>query len=608
MDQHTVKQEALGVGTEAHNEGVDAREPGSAVAPCVMAPAGASGKPGELLFNIPQEARPAPQMMQPPGAMPAPTHTPGSMPPPHHVPLSTLASTSLLAGAGMGLVGGALQMLPTNPLLFQPLQVHAMMQPLSQAALAGPIAVSASGPAISAYAPSQQQDGGGMQMVAGAMADMAAMARGQMQMGTGIMPTMPAGTMGAEGGKGAVDGSEMPMLAQGDQSFVCNICRKNFKREMNLIFHMTTHRQRQTVEGVGELQNSNAPVKCTDCTKVFATKYQAKKHFLRRHFQGDRCIQPYKCCKCDKKSFTVKEDLTMHMKACGQIFTCSCGIRLCSLGALKRHAKYFKHEPSNWEGFVAQHNGEYAMRSEEGGLFAGGPDGGNDGGKGMDDDDDSEEDGALPGHGGGGEGGMLFGGGEGARVGRGGMVEVDPADGQAAQLLLMADQHARRSGHYGGLEQQHGGAGLGLEAAGLQRMWQQQGAQALGGLSGLVGQMSPADAQQMRQQMQQQMHNQYFISFSIMMQQNQQLQNALMGRHPQMHYNNAALQHAIQQQGISYGLSPGLLLSTAQGHPTHSARMVPPTQLSATAAVAATVAAHAVDVVAAQPSMSMNEA
>jgi len=87
-------------------------------------------------------------------------------------------------------------------------------------------------------------------------------------------------------------------------------------------------------------------------------------------------------------------------------------------------------------------------------------------------------------------------------------VEVDPADGQAAQLLLMADQHARRSGHYGGLEQQHGGAGLGLEAAGLQRMWQQQGAQALGGLSGLVGQMSPADAQQMRQQMQQQMHNQ----------------------------------------------------------------------------------------------------
>jgi len=36
--------------------------------------------------------------------------------------------------------------------------------------------------------------------------------------------------------------------------------------------------------------------------------------------------------------------------------------------------------------------------------------------------------------------------------------------------------------------------------------------------------------------------------------------------------------------------------------------MVPPTQLSATAAVAATVAAHAVDVVAAQPSMSMNEA
>lgn len=39
----------------------------------------------------------------------------------------------------------------------------------------------------------------------------------------------------------------------------------------------------------------------------------------------------------------------MHMKACGNVFVCKCGIRLCSLGALKRHCKQFNHEPESFE-------------------------------------------------------------------------------------------------------------------------------------------------------------------------------------------------------------------------------------------------------------------
>ena len=39
----------------------------------------------------------------------------------------------------------------------------------------------------------------------------------------------------------------------------------------------------------------------------------------------------------------------MHMKACGNVFICRCGIRLCSLGALKRHCKQFGHEPESLE-------------------------------------------------------------------------------------------------------------------------------------------------------------------------------------------------------------------------------------------------------------------
>ena len=39
----------------------------------------------------------------------------------------------------------------------------------------------------------------------------------------------------------------------------------------------------------------------------------------------------------------------MHMKACGNVYQCRCGIRLCSLGALKRHCKQFGHEPTSLE-------------------------------------------------------------------------------------------------------------------------------------------------------------------------------------------------------------------------------------------------------------------
>eukprot|EP00967_Tisochrysis_lutea_P134141 scaffold236481_cov26-Tisochrysis_lutea.AAC.1 len=107
---------------------------------------------------------------------------------------------------------------------------------------------------------------------------------------------------------------------------------------MNLVFHMTTHRPKQPKQ---ELEpDGSEPISCQDCGKMFGTKYQAKKHYLRRHFQGER---PFACGKCGKR-FVVREDLTMHAKSCGNVYTCgSCNVRLCSLGALKRHCKHFGH-------------------------------------------------------------------------------------------------------------------------------------------------------------------------------------------------------------------------------------------------------------------------
>jgi len=132
---------------------------------------------------------------------------------------------------------------------------------------------------------------------------------------------------------------------RGDRAFVCQVCAKSFKRETNLMFHMATHRERivdaETGEGVD--QKWDAPTQCPGCPRVFATRYQAKKHFLRRHFEGEK---RYTCTTCGVKSFTVKEDFTMHMRSCGKTFACSCGVQLRSQATLKRHCKTTGHSPA----------------------------------------------------------------------------------------------------------------------------------------------------------------------------------------------------------------------------------------------------------------------
>lgn len=92
------------------------------------------------------------------------------------------------------------------------------------------------------------------------------------------------------------------------------------------------------------------PVKCTMCPRIFATKYQAKKHFLRRHFRGEK---KHMCTRCMRKTFAVREDLTMHLKSCGLKFTCSCGLELKSPATLKRHCKQLGHEPQCLDGVPA---------------------------------------------------------------------------------------------------------------------------------------------------------------------------------------------------------------------------------------------------------------
>lgn len=153
---------------------------------------------------------------------------------------------------------------------------------------------------------------------------------------------------------------EQPLFCPSeDRSYVCNVCFKGFKRETNLMFHMATHRER-TVDESGVVTDNkwDEPTVCPGCPRIFATKYQAKKHFLRRHFQGEK---KYTCEVCNKKSFTVKEDYTMHIKSCGRIFSCTCGIQLRSQATLKRHCKLTGHEPASLDGSLAVADSDMAV-------------------------------------------------------------------------------------------------------------------------------------------------------------------------------------------------------------------------------------------------------
>lgn len=110
---------------------------------------------------------------------------------------------------------------------------------------------------------------------------------------------------------------------------------------------------------------------CEICPRKFATKYQAKKHFLRRHFTGEK---EHLCERCRKKAFAVREDLTMHLKACGRVFACSCGLQLRTQSTLKRHCKLTHHEPLAWDGVLAEQLGTVVAAETASGMSPQTPD------------------------------------------------------------------------------------------------------------------------------------------------------------------------------------------------------------------------------------------
>ena len=56
---------------------------------------------------------------------------------------------------------------------------------------------------------------------------------------------------------------------------------------------------------------------CGPCKRQFASIFEYKKHYMRRH----QWCRPFQCERCDR-SYAVKSDLASHRSYCGKSWTC----------------------------------------------------------------------------------------------------------------------------------------------------------------------------------------------------------------------------------------------------------------------------------------------
>ncbi|XP_067118941.1 zinc finger protein 39-like isoform X1 [Centruroides vittatus] len=96
-------------------------------------------------------------------------------------------------------------------------------------------------------------------------------------------------------GKRVMSLSRLEMHHKTHSSYICKICKKEFKWESYLRLHMLTH-------------SEDRPFKCDICNKGFKTKYSWLKHNVVHGDKGD-C-----CCEICKTTFKTQQLLSIHME------------------------------------------------------------------------------------------------------------------------------------------------------------------------------------------------------------------------------------------------------------------------------------------------------
>nr|XP_024384176.1 protein TRANSPARENT TESTA 1-like isoform X1 [Physcomitrium patens]XP_024384177.1 protein TRANSPARENT TESTA 1-like isoform X1 [Physcomitrium patens]XP_024384179.1 protein TRANSPARENT TESTA 1-like isoform X1 [Physcomitrium patens]XP_024384180.1 protein TRANSPARENT TESTA 1-like isoform X1 [Physcomitrium patens] len=138
-------------------------------------------------------------------------------------------------------------------------------------------------------------------------------------------------------------------LIQNRRPYQCAFagCQKTFKNPQTMRMHHKTHFSDAAAAQLGAEavltataplkagHNKKIPSRCPTCYKTFVGLYELRRHFGRKHSEGEKS---HACRKCGKR-FHIEVDVRDHEKLCGEPIVCSCGMKFafkCNLVAHRR--------------------------------------------------------------------------------------------------------------------------------------------------------------------------------------------------------------------------------------------------------------------------------